>query len=179
MLVAFIGLAALAIDVGSFYQAQRQAQAAADAGALAGADALAAGASAAVGHAAPPPAWRTPTTPARPPRSATVNGTSVTVSVANTTPAYFGRIFGVTKANVGARAVAAGTPGTSTPCSSPGNNCYAIFAKDSNCANYGVTFTGGGNTITGGVHSNGSIQNNGGETPGVRRPTDRPRAAAR
>ena len=35
MLVVILGMAALAIDVGSFYQAQRQAQSAADAAALA------------------------------------------------------------------------------------------------------------------------------------------------
>src|SRR6516165_6170804 len=37
ILVVLLGCAALAIDIGSFYQAQRQAQAAADAAALAGA----------------------------------------------------------------------------------------------------------------------------------------------
>src|ERR1035441_7507972 len=40
MMVAVLAMAALAIDVGSFYQAQRQAQSAAAAAALAGADDL-------------------------------------------------------------------------------------------------------------------------------------------
>jgi len=155
LLVVIIGLAALAIDVGSFYQAQRQAQAAADAGALAGADALAAGSSTAAAASTATtlantnyPSTTTPT--------ATINGQTITVNVANTTPAYFGQIFGVSSENVGARAVASGTV-TDSPCTTAGSSCYAIFAMDSSCSSNGVNATTGNITITGGVHSNGSI----------------------
>jgi len=158
LLVVIIGLAALAIDVGSFYQAQRQAQAAADAGALAGADALVGGASAASATSTATtlantnyPSTTTPT--------ATVNGQTITVNVANTTPAYFGRIFGVTSADVGARAVASATS-SYAPCGSPGSSCYAVFAMDSSCSASGVSSTAGNITLNGGVHSNGSISIN-------------------
>ena len=160
LLVAFIGLAALAIDVGSFYQSQRQAQAAADAGALAGADALAAGAPAASVTSTATSQANT-NYPSSTAPTATVGGSSVTVSVANTTPAYFGRIFGVTQENVGARAVASGTA-SATSCSSPGVNCQAVFAMDTNCAHNGITATRGSINITGGVHSNGSIDDSSG-----------------
>jgi hypothetical protein len=159
MLVALIGLAALAIDIGSFYQAQRQAQAAADAGALAGADALGGGASAAS-------VTTTATTlantnyPSSTAPTATVNGTSVTVNVANTAPTYFGQIFGITKENVGARAVASAP--VNTNCSTPGSTCDAIFAMDSNCADNAITATRGSINVTGGVHSNGSIDDSSG-----------------
>src|SRR5581483_3671791 len=55
-----------------------------------------------------------------------------------------------------ARAVASET---GTPCVTPGNTCYAIFAADTSCTSghYGVTFNGAGDVVTGGVHSNGSI----------------------
>lgn len=160
LLVVMIGLAALAIDVGSFYQAQRQAQGSADAGALAGADALAGGASAAAASATAT-TLATTNYPSATPPNVTVSGTSVTVAVANTTPAYFGQIFGVSKENVGARAVASGTPAV-TSCTSPGNTCQAVFAMDSNCANNGISATAGSINITGGVHSNGSIDDSSG-----------------
>ncbi len=156
----FLGMAALAIDVGSFYQAERQAQAAADAGALAGAADLPGTFSTAQSDATSyvsknfPAATAVVTQP-----TGTTNEVQVTVSAS--TPSFFGHIFGVTSANVSASAVAAETAAF-TPCSTPGNGCYAIFASDSNCGttgspNYGVTFNGSGDTITGGVHSNGSI----------------------
>lgn len=165
LLVVIIGLAALAIDVGSFYQAQRQAQAAADAGALAGADALAGGASAASASATATSMASTNYPSATPPNAA-VNGSSITVSVANTTPAYFGQIFGITKENVGARAVAAGTP-ASTSCTvtaGTSNTCDVVFAMDSNCAasHYGLSATAGSINLYGGVHSNGSINDSSG-----------------
>lgn len=155
LLVVLIGLGALAIDVGSFYQAKRQAQAAADAGALAGADALVAGASASS-------ATSTATTlantnyPSTTSPTATVNGKTITVSVANTTPAYFGQIFGVSNEKVGARAVATATS-SYAPCGTPGNSCYAVFAMDPSCSTNGVTVNAGNVTVLGGVHSNGSF----------------------
>ena len=165
LLVVFIGLAALAIDIGSFYQSQRQAQAAADAGALAGADALASGASAASATGSATSQANT-NYPSSTVPTVTVNGTSVTVNVASTTPTYFGKIFGVSKENVGARAVAAGTP-ASTSCTvktGTSNTCDVVFAMDSNCANnhYGISATAGSINLYGGVHSNGSINDSSG-----------------
>ncbi|HET9102813.1 MAG TPA: pilus assembly protein TadG-related protein [Solirubrobacteraceae bacterium] len=158
VLVAIIGMAALAIDIGSFYQAQRQTQAAADAGALAGADALAGGSSsgAASSTAAAMALSNDPTasTPA-----VTVNGSSVTVNVQAHAPSYLGRIIAPNGFTAGSRAVAAAVPAAATPCSTPGAGCDAVFAMDSTCTNSsnGILFTAGGITINGGLISNGSL----------------------
>jgi hypothetical protein len=170
MLVALIASAALAIDIGSFYQSQRQAQAAADAGALAGADLLAGGTSAAVASASATSIAST-NYPSSTAPTVNVSGSSVTVNVASTTPAYFGQIFGVTKENVGARAVAAETPADTscTVVAGTSNNCDVIFAMDSNCtaSHYGISATAGSINLNGGVHSNGSINDgSGGSTWG-------------
>jgi Flp pilus assembly protein TadG len=148
MMVAILGMAALAIDVGSFYQAQRQAQAAADAGALAasqdlpgsGASALTDGTTYATTNY--PGATATVSTP--------YNGSSsqVKVTVNATTPSFFGRIFGITKANVSASAVA-GANGSSAPA--------AIFAHDSTCGGTGVALNGNSENIGGAIVSNGSL----------------------
>ncbi len=169
LLVVMIGLAALAIDVGSFYQSQRQAQAAADAGALAGADTLASGGSAATTSASATATSMANTNyPSATTPTVTVTGSTVTVNVHNTTPAYFGRIFGISSEKVGARAVATVTS-SYAPCTSPGSpgsSCYAVFAMDSNCANNGVSANAGHITINGGVHSNGSIHDQGSDSFG-------------
>jgi hypothetical protein len=94
------------------------------------------------------------------------NANQIKVTVTITAPSYFGKLLGVTSATISASSVAQETPG-STACATPGNGCYAIFTSDSNCGtsnspSYGVTFNGQGNTITGGVHSNGGINLSGG-----------------
>jgi Flp pilus assembly protein TadG len=150
MMVAILGMAALAIDVGSFYQAQRQAQAAADAGALAASQDLPGSAASALTDGT------TYATTNYPGATATVstpyNGSSsqVKVTVNATTPSFFGRIFGITKANVSASAVA-GETASGSPA--------AIFAYDDTCgsSNGLLLGTNGGLTVPGGVHSNGSI----------------------
>jgi Flp pilus assembly protein TadG len=150
MMIVFLGMAAMAVDLGSFYHAQKQAQSAADAGALAAADDLAAGASAAstVGSqyatANDPDGTPTVSTP--------YNGspTQVKVTVNVSAPAFFGKVLGIQKANVSASAVA-GAQATGAPA--------AVFAGDSSCgSSVGLLLgTNGGLTIPGGVHSNGSI----------------------
>jgi len=166
LLVAMIGLAALAIDVGSFYQAQRQAQAAADAGALAGADALVSGGSAAnTSASATATSMANTNYPSATTPTVTINGSTVTVNVHNTTPAYFGKIFGISSENVGARAVATATS-SYAPCVSAGPSCYAVFAMDTNCAHPGVSANAGNVTINGGVHSNGSVHTQGSDSFG-------------
>jgi Flp pilus assembly protein TadG len=170
-MVSFLGMAALAIDIGSFYQSQRQAQAAADAGALAAAQDLPGGAAAATtdGKAYALKNYPTASTPTV---STPYNGNSsqVKVTVDATTPSFFGHIFGLTSQHVTASAVASLTS-SYTPCASAGSQCYAIFAMDTSCStsNPPVAFglaplspTGGGTHITGGVHSNGSMNVGGG-----------------
>jgi hypothetical protein len=158
-LVAFLGLAALAIDLGSFFQQQRQAQSAADAAALAGAQELPSTANAttyAQSYVAQNlPGGNTPTI--------SYNSTSsqITVTVSKQVPSFFGQTLGLTSANVSARAVA-GLRGVPS-CSAPGSSCYAIFAKDPNCTsgNNSVTITGG-NINIGAILTNGSLSTTGG-----------------
>ena len=154
-MLAMLAMAAFAIDVGSWYQVQRQAQGAADAAALAAAQDLPNGAAITDGQAygnidMACTNCTTITTP--------YNGSSTVVKATVTTTArsFFGGLLNVTSANVSASAVASETPGGG--CSSPGFGCYAIYASDTNCSsNYSVIFNGAGDTITGGVQSNGSI----------------------
>lgn len=152
MLVAILGMAALAIDVGSFYRAQRQAQTAADAAALAASQDLP------TGTAAAQTDGTTYATTNDPGATVTVqtpyagSATKVKVTINTTAPSYLGQLFGVTKAYISATAVAGGT-GSTTP--------SAVFAKDTNCNNQGVTADGSGYTIIGGTHGNGSVFING------------------
>lgn len=158
MMVVMLAMAALAIDIGSFYQAQRQAQAAADAGALAGSDVLATDTTGGTAVASAASSMASTNYPgASTPTVTEPTPTSVKVTVNASTPSFFGQLFGITHANVSATA----SPSRSfTPCATPGgaNTCYAIFASDTNCTSgYGVRFSGAGDTITGAIHSNGSI----------------------
>lgn len=164
LLTVFLGMAALAIDVGSFDAAQRKAQSAADAGALAAARDLAADPSGATSTTDAQTYAKTYNYPSATVKVTAPYGTGNTqakVTVSSTSPSYFGRIFGVTKANISATAVAGETT-TSAACSSPGTGCYAIFAMNTSCSTDDVTFQGGGYNIQGGVHSNGSITLGGG-----------------
>jgi Flp pilus assembly protein TadG len=158
-MVAFLGLAALAIDIGSFYQAQRQAQSAADAGALAGADALATTSAAAAATVASNMA-KTNFSSADTAIVSQPTLTSIKVTVNAPTSSFFGRFIGLTSNRVSVTATAAETS-TMTPCATAGNTCYAIFAMDQSCSSNGFT-GGGGIHITGGVHSNGSMNVGGG-----------------
>lgn len=155
-LVAILAFAAIAIDIGSFYQAQRQAQAAADAGALAGADDLNSNPSGVTTDATN---YAKTNFPGATPTVSEPTSTSVKVTVSAVTPSFFGAMLGLTSQNVKASATAAssGYP----PCTLAGNTCYAIFAMDQSCSNNGFT-GGGGIHITGGVHSNGSMNVGGG-----------------
>ena len=162
-LVALLGFAALAIDVGSFYQAQRQAQSAADAGALAGADDIIASPTAVLGdattYASTNAPSTTPTISATQPTSA-----SVRVTVDASTPAFFGRLLGLTSAKVSATAVASALNKPSH-CASTTGACDAIFAMSTSCTtspSAAVEVTTGQVNINGAVHSNGSFDATGG-----------------
>ncbi len=147
-MVALLGMAALAIDLSSFDQAQRQAQSAADAGALAGAQDLP-GTAVATQAASKYAVTNDPGASV----NATASSSQVTVSVTTTNPTFFGKLFGYPSATVSARAVAGGT-GDQT--------LAAVFAMDTSCGGLGIEFSGKGNTIDGAVHSNGSLSVQGG-----------------
>jgi Flp pilus assembly protein TadG len=149
MMVMVLGMGALAIDLGSFYKAQRQAQAAADAGALAASQDLP-NRTAAAG-----PDGTTYATTNYPGATATVqtpyNGspTQVKVTVNTTSPAILGQLFGMTAAKISATAVAAGGGGPSVP--------TAVFAMSTTCTDAGATINGSSIVVKGGTHSNGSV----------------------
>jgi Flp pilus assembly protein TadG len=151
MLVVFLGMAALAVDLGSFYGAQRKAQAAADAGALAAAGNLATSTSAAQSAGTTYASTNFPgvTTLVTTPYNSSASEVKVVVNT--TTPVFFGKIFGGSNTvNVSATAVA-GVTSSGPPA--------AIFSYDSTCgsSNGLLLGTNGSLKVTGGVHSNGSI----------------------
>jgi Flp pilus assembly protein TadG len=162
LMVAILASAALAIDSTAWNQTQRQAQNAADAAALAAANDLPNSPGTATTDAQSyvnqnlPGATTTVTTP----YNSSANQVKVTVTA--TGQSTIGGFFKVNPV-ITASSVAAETA-TSTLCSTPGTGCDAIFAMDSSCTSghYSITFSGGGNTITGGMDSNGSISAGGG-----------------
>jgi Putative Flp pilus-assembly TadE/G-like len=161
-LIAFLGLAALAIDLGSFFQQQRQAQSAADAAALAGAQELPTSTVAATSQAQ---SYVTQNLPGSNTPGITYNSTSsqITVTVSKQVPSFFGQTLGLTSANVSARAVA-GVKGAPS-CSAPGSTCYAIFAMDNSCASGHNSITiQGGNINIGAILTNGSLSTSGGSS---------------
>lgn len=158
LMVVILGAAALAVDLGSFYKAQRQAQSAADAAALAAAQVLPS-ATAASTTGTSYVTQNYPGATATVSVNTTVNQATVTVNA--NTPSFFGKALGLTKEKVTARAVASQT-GITAQCSTPGTGCFAIFAMDQNCSDTGINITGGGNHIQGGIHSNSGINTGGG-----------------
>jgi Putative Flp pilus-assembly TadE/G-like len=162
-LVVLLGMTALAIDLSSFYKAQRQAQTAADAGALAGAQDLVRSATSASGDATTLARQNYPGATVTADATSTVN--QITVSVKGTTPTFFGKILGLGNETVGARAVAGPTTGKS--CSNPAAgsaNCDAIFARDTSCSPSPISLSGGGLNIQGGIWSDGSVSQTGGNS---------------
>jgi Putative Flp pilus-assembly TadE/G-like len=155
-LVALLGMAALAIDLSSFYQAQRQAQSAADSAALAAAQDLPS-ASSADGNATTYGLENDPgsTVAATTPYSSSSN--EIMVKVTKTSPTFFGQIFGIPSETVSASAVAG-------PSSGAGYD--AIFASDTSCTGTanatGVAITSSTVSINGGVESDGYLSVTGG-----------------
>jgi Flp pilus assembly protein TadG len=162
LLVVFMALAALAIDIGSFDQAQRQAQAAADAGALAASQDLPNNTAGAPGDGTTyallnyPGATVTVTTPYN-----NITG-RVYVKVSASTPSFFGQFLGLTHADVSASAVASGY-GTKR------QGAVFAYADGGVCGDQGIYLNGNNMTISGGVQSNGSLtlgpQSGGGSLP--------------
>jgi Flp pilus assembly protein TadG len=153
-MVFILGFAAIAIDVGSWYQTQRQAQAAADAGALAAAVVSSSQASTTA------QTWVGKNMSGASTAVSFPASNQVKVTVTTTASIFFGRIFGIGPPTVSASAIAQKSAGQQS-CSSPGNTCYAVFAMDSSCTGTPLTF-GGGTHITGAVWSNGSLNVGGG-----------------
>jgi Flp pilus assembly protein TadG len=148
MLVLILGMAALAIDVGSFYQAQRQAQSAADAAALAASQDLPASMGAAANDGTTYGHKNFPTATVNVTTNYNNNSSQVQVKVTAQTPTFFGQLFGMTSATVSATAVAGGN-GSAAPA--------AVFAYDDKCADPGIAFNKNNVSIVGAVISNGSL----------------------
>lgn len=148
MLVVVIGAAALAIDLGSFWKAQKQAQAAADAAALAASQDLPTNTTAASTDGTNYGRTNYPGSTVSVQTNYNSQPGEVKVTVHANTPSFFGQFFGLTKANVTASAVAGGN-GTSAPA--------AIFAYDDQCAHPGIALDANATSITGAVISNGSL----------------------
>jgi Flp pilus assembly protein TadG len=161
-LLVFLGAAALAIDLGSLYGAQRRAQAAADAAALAASHDVAeasqmntAGATVTVNEYVARNDPGAAATISYPP------GThNIRVTVNQTAPTFFARIWGQTSENVSASATAnANNPAPDA----------AVFAADTTCGSTnGIFFTGNSTvTIDGSVHSDGSLTFGGAGTQSI------------
>jgi Flp pilus assembly protein TadG len=148
-LVALLGLAALAIDLSSFYKAQRQAQSAADAGALAAAWELPNNPTGATSQGMSVATANDPTATAT---VAPYNGstTAVRVTVNATSPSFFGTLFGLTQANISATAVAGGQ-GTVT------RGAVFAYADGGQTCSDGVNLNGNSYAATGGIQSNGIL----------------------
>jgi Flp pilus assembly protein TadG len=157
-LVAMIGMLAFVVDVGSWDQVHRQAQAAADAAALAGARDLPSSQTTATTDAT---SYTTKNLPGAASAVTFPASTQIKVVVSKTAPSFFGKLFGITSAEVTATAVASESSGVLASCTSAGSSCYAMFAMDTSCSGDPITL-GGGSHVTGGVWSNGSINVGGG-----------------
>jgi Flp pilus assembly protein TadG len=159
LLVAMIGLAAFSIDIGSWFQTERQAQSAADAAALAGAADLPANASTAVTDAETYAAkntsgWNLSSTTSCTAGTQQIcvttpyngNSSEIRVSVTKSDPSFFGKLLGITSATI--TKTAAASAGSVTV---PG----PVFAGSTSCS--AISFTGLNGGSLGGLVTNGSI----------------------
>ena len=160
LLTMILASAALAIDLGSFYSAQTKAQSAADAAALAAAQDLGGSGSATATSDGTTIALTNYPGATVSVSEPTTNEAKVTVSASS--PSYFGQALGLSSARVSASATAAVTGG-SVKCTTPGSGCLALFAMSTSCSGTPpINFDGGGNNISGGIWSNGSVDIGGG-----------------
>lgn len=153
-ITAILGMAAFAIDVGSWYHVSRQAQAAADAGATAAANDLPANPSQAATDAVAyvnkniSGATTTVTTPYG------GDSSKIKVTVKVTAPSFFAKIFGVNSVTVTESAAAKRADGATK---------YAIFAGNTTCGgSNGFGNTGSNETVVGAVRTNGAFKQTGG-----------------
>jgi Flp pilus assembly protein TadG len=147
-MLAIIGMAAFVIDVGSWYQVERQAQAAADAGATAAATDLPSNPSMAATDAQAyvnkniSGATTTTVTPYN------SDSNQVQVTVTKSAPTFFAKIFGINSVTVTKSAVAKRVNGGSK---------WAVYANSTACGNSTLTDPGSSISINGGVRSNGGL----------------------
>lgn len=137
-----VAMAAFAIDVGQWYVGRHHAQVTADATALAAANCLAStkctqttaggDAETAADTVANANGFASSSV------SYSFSGYTVKVTVQSTTPAEFGKLFGIQSANTSASATASWytTPGSDPVCAATGaSNCYSLFAGNDVCPN--------------------------------------------
>jgi hypothetical protein len=105
-LAALIGIAALVIDLGSWFRAQRDTQAIADAAALAGAQALPDNPSLARTYAVEYTTKNDGSSPNVSFRTTVAGTDTINVHVQKNAPGFFAKLFGVDSVDVGARATA-------------------------------------------------------------------------
>lgn len=153
-LVVFLGMAALAIDLGSLDQARAQAQSAADAGALAASQDLPSSTGAAAADATTYALKNYPTATVTTATNYGGSANQIQVKVSATRATWFASIFGISSANVSATAVAGGY-GKSQQA--------AIFAYSdggttASCSSdTGISIPMNNAQITGGIQSNGDL----------------------
>ncbi len=170
-MLVMLGVAALTIDVGSWYTKRHQAQVAADAGALAAANCLATAACTSTAPNGDAALVATTIAAANgvpiPASDVSFTGNTVKVTAQNAAPSYFANVVGIHGTTAVASASASWTAGT-TSCATAGSGCAAVFAMGSSCSLGGtppgspIIFAGSNDTIQGIVNSNGSIYEAGG-----------------
>ena len=174
-MVAVIGMAALAIDVGSWYEKHHQAQVAADGAALAAANCMAnAGSSGDSCTSATDTSDATTVAETY----ASDNGVTitssdiafnmtkdtVTVTTPNPAPAYFASIVGIHGTTPTAKSTATWTSEQASTCTAAlqaKGDCYMAFAYDTTCSDTGITVNSNKATLDGAMHSNGNINDDG------------------
>ncbi len=155
MMVVILGMAAMAIDIGSYYAAQRRAQAAADSAALAASQDLPSNATGAASDATTygqnnyPGSTVVATTPYN------SSSSQIHVTVTGSTPSFFGRIFGLTSETVSASATA-GEHGKAMQAA------IFAYADGGNCNDMGILIDKNNAQITGAIQSNGQLTDSGG-----------------
>ncbi|HET9719827.1 MAG TPA: hypothetical protein VFP55_07105 [Solirubrobacteraceae bacterium] len=90
------------------------------------------------------------------------------MTATNSAVPFFAGVFGIRSASQTARAAAVYTAPISTNCTSSSSGaCYFAFARDSNCADTGITLSNNGNvTIKGGIWSNSGLNMSGTDNNG-------------
>jgi Putative Flp pilus-assembly TadE/G-like len=151
-LVALLGMAGLAVDVGAWYVKRQDAQAAADFGALAAAAKLPDDQSAAISTGSAYVSKNVPGASAAVTPGYDGSDSKVEVKVTTTAPTFFAKIFGIDSVTIKTRAVAEKTEGTAP---------QAIYVHETRCGVMGFKFNGERMNVQGSIHSNGAFEVNG------------------
>jgi hypothetical protein len=169
-----LGFSAIGIDTASWYQKHHQAQLVADAAALAAANCLA---QPSVGPSGNVCSSSTDVSDAQQvavnyaakngvtisTSNVVINTTNHTVQVtaSNTSPAFFSRLIGINTTTQSAASTAGWSATSSTTCTAAqqsAGQCYAIYTANTTCgSNNGWVTSQTNETITGAIHSQGSL----------------------